>query len=469
MGPGSAAAKTTGAGSILNRTTTVSAGDISITASGSGTLVASQTVDLSFSTSGTVVELNVATGDTVKTGDVLAKLGESKTLEASLSAARLELLQAQKSLEELQKNASLSLATAYQNWITARASYEDDLTASQRTAYARCSQEVLTKYTVALERTSDQLETLRSRGAYGSDGWINAQYDYDTAFANYNYCASYTEDEKESAKSSLEVAKLTMQQAEEKYNTLKENSGIDPDELAQAEAAVETAQTAVDNAQEMLDGITLIAPIDGVVTSIAASQGQNVEPSTFITISDVSHPTINVSVDESDVDKFKVGNTAIITFDAVPDQTFTGKVTKVNPELTTSGFYQVMQGRVELDAEAIKTVQALPLGLNASVTIVSQEAKDVLVIPATALKQNKTGEYTVMLQGSDGQYTAQAVEVGLKNDDSAQIIAGLNAGDIISSGITVNETGSGTQDENEFNPMMGGGVPPDGGGMMGPP
>ena len=266
------------------------------------------------------------------------------------------------------------------------------------------------------------------------------------------------------------MAKLALDQAQDRYNTLKENSGIDPDELLTAEAAVDAAQTALADAQELLDGITLVAPIDGVVTALSASQGEIVDTAAFITISDVSHPTIEVSVDESDIAKFKVGETAIVVFDALPDLSFTGKVVQVNPALTAYGQYNVAQGLVELDADSLATVQELPLGLNVSVTIVSQEANDVLVVPATALKESPTGEYTVLVQTSDGQYSPQVVAVGLQNDDTAEITAGLNEGDVISLGITVSETGSGSEDEEQFDPMMGGmGVPPDGGGMMGPP
>jgi HlyD family secretion protein len=467
LGPGSASASGPGVGDILNRTTTVARDSVSITASGSGTLVASQTADLSFSTSGTVGELNVKIGDRVKTGDVLARLGETKTLEASLASAKLNLLEAQKALEGLQQNAGLALATAYQNWVTAQQAYNDELSASQRTAYARCGQDVTTKYTAALERAKQKLDDLGT-AARGSDAWINAQNDYDTAYANYTYCAAYTDAEKISAQSALEVAKLTLQQAEESYTTLKESSGIDPDARAEAEAAVKAAETAAADAQEMLDGITLIAPIDGVVTSLSASQGKRVDTATFITLSDVSRPTIQVSVDENDIDKFQVGKAALVTFDALPDQSFTGKVVQVNPQLTSSGQYNVAQGLIELDEGAAKMVQSLPLGLNVSVTIISQEVKDVLVVPAAALKESQAGEYTVMVQGSDGVFVPQVVEVGLKNEDAVEITAGLNEGDVVSTGITVSETGSST-DEEQFNPMLGGmGAPPDG-GMMGPP
>lgn len=469
IGPGSQAAQGAGTANILNRTVTVAKDSISITASGSGTLIASQTVDLSFSTGGTVVELNVKTGDRVEAGDVLARLGETKALEASLAAAKLDLLQAQKALDELHKDAGLTLATAYQEWVTAKETYEDELAASQRTAYARCGQQVLIKYNQALERATEKLDELREK-AYGSDEYIDAQYDYDTAFANYNYCASYTEDEKVSAQSALEVAKLTFEQAGEKYNTLKENAGIDPDALLEAEAVLDAAETALADAQQLLDGITLIAPIDGVVTALNGSVGKIVDTAAFITISDVSHPTIEVSVDESDIDKFLVGKSAVVVFDALPDLSFTGKVVQVDPVLTTYGQYQVAQGLVTLDEDAVATVQTLPLGLNVSVSIVSQEVNDVLVVPATALKQSLAGEYTVMVQAGDGQFNPRVVEVGLKNEDSAEIVTGLQEGDVISLGITVSETGSGSDDEEAFNPMMGGmGAPPDGGGMMSPP
>ena len=61
-----------------------------------------------------------------------------------------------------------------------------------------------------------------------------------------------------------------------------------------------------------------------------------------------------------------------VSFDALPDQTFRGKLAQVNPQVTTSGQYRVAKGLVELDAAAVKTISTLPLGLSASVTIVNR-------------------------------------------------------------------------------------------------
>lgn len=437
-------------------TTTVKRGDIVISASGSGTLVASQSMDLSFSTSGTVAELYVKVGDTVKTGDVLARLGSADSLEASVASAQLSLLQAQQTLTTLQKNASVSVAQAYQDWLTAKKTYETALTTSQRSTGARCSSDVNAKYTAALNRATERLNSIHAE-TQGSDVYIAAKNDYDTALANYNYCIAYTADEKTTAQSKLQVAKSALQQAEDKYNTLKAASGVDPNELALDEARVKQAETALAKAQEALAGITLTAPIDGKVIYLAATAGAMVGTDKFITIADVSHPTLTVSIDEADLDKFVVGNTATVSFDALPDLTFSGKVVQVDPQLTSSGQYRISKGTIELDANSAKTLASMPLGLNATVKIISGESKNTLLLAETALKSLGNGQYSVSLVSS-GQTTQQKVEVGLNDGTNAEIISGLKEGDVVSASGTPSKSGS-----SNTSVQFGGGPPPDGG------
>ena len=462
-GAGQAQAKSAPQALSGTQTTPVKRGDLTISASGSGTLTVLQSVDLSFSTGGTVTELNVKLGDTVKTGDVLASLGNAESLEANLAEKQVALLEAKTALKALQDNAGVSLAQAYQNWIDAQDTYNTALTTSQRTTGARCSSEVTARYTTALERATQKLKDLTEKDN-GSEAWTNAKNDYDTAQANYTYCVSYTSVEKTSAQSELEVAKNAMQQAEAKYNTLKDASGIDPNELALDEARAAEAEAQLSDAQDQLKGITITAPIDGKIVYLAASQGTIVEPSKFITISDVSRPALDISVDESDMNKLTVGSSATVIFDALPDSVFTGKVIQVNPQLTTSGQYKVVKGVIELDAGAVKTVQGLPLGLNATVTIISNEAKNVLLVPSAALKDQGNQTYSVMRKGSDGQLKMQPVQVGLNDGTSAEITSGLKEGDEVSTGTA--KTNSSSSDA--VNPFDAGGPPPDGGMMMPP-
>lgn len=468
LGPGSPRAKfaaMTQSGPVL-LTATVQRGDIQVSAVGSGTLEAGQEADLSFSTMGTVVELNVKLGDLVEEGQVLARLGNVEGLEANLASAQLKLLEARKSLKDLQQNAGVALAQAYQDWVAAQQTYSDVVTAMQRTDYARCSQAVTTRYALALEKAQEKLASINAESA-GSEAWIDAKNDLDTAQANYSYCTAHSEEEKITAQSNAEVARVAMQQAEEKYATLKEASGIDPDALSLAEAAVQEAEAQLADAQQELGGITLAAPFAGKVIFIASQAGTMVDTSTYITIADLSHPKLTVSIDESDMDKFAVGIRAEIVFDALPGLTLSGTVVEVNPSMVSSGFYSVIQGVVELEETAVNTVEYLPLGLNATVTIISQEAKDVLLAPMTALKSMGEQGYAVMKVGSDGAEVQQPVTVGLVDGSNAEILTGLAEGDLINSGVSA--LASDPSSEFPGGMMMPGGGFPDGGMPAGGP
>ncbi len=452
---------------MVNFTIPVERGDISLSASGSGTLVASKEVDLSFSTGGAVAELNVKVGDMVAAGDSLARLGNALDLEANLASARLQLLQAQQALQDLQKGADVHLAEAYQALVMAQQAYTDAEAASQRMAYGRCSQEVRTRYTETLEHAQQKLDELTQKD-YGSDRWIYAKQDYDTALANFNYCAAYTDEEKAKAQAELTLASAALKQAEETYATLKQASGVDPDEFTLAEAKVAEAEKVLAGAEEDLEGIVLTAPIDGKVIYIAAGQGEVVGTEVFITIADVSRPMVQLSVDETDLDKLVIGTAVRVTFDALEDQTFNGMVVQVDPQMTASGPYRVATGLVELDEEAGRTIQNLPLGLSASVTLILQEAKDVLLVPVSALQKTGDGEYAVAVTGSDGQVTMRTVQIGLQNDAYAEILSGLEEGQMINAGLKVGSSGTVSDSGDEMMFPMDGGMPMPGGGGMPP-
>ena len=413
------------------RTAVVERGDLVLTASGSGTLVTNLAVNMSFSTGGKVAELNVKLGDTVKAGDVLARLEKAEDLEANLASAQVNLLQAQQALAALQKKAGATLAKAYQDLVKAQAAYDNAFALSQKMDFTRCGADVLHKYRTALQESSQTLYVLYETDPYAAATTI-ARYDYDSALANYLYCISYTDTEKTSAQSKLEVAQATLQEAQDQYGTLKAASGVDPDTLSMNETRVETAQTQVTKAQEALDGITLTAAMDGKITYLAATAGALVDTSTFLTISDVSHPVVTVSLDETDMDKLVEGNSAQVTFTALPGQTFTGQVSLANPEMISFGPFRAASGQITLDDEAANTLKNMPLGLSAAITITGKEAKNVLLIPAAALKQLNNGDYVVKVVNTAGLTTQQVVSVGLQDDSYVEITGGLAEGAAIS-------------------------------------
>jgi multidrug efflux pump subunit AcrA (membrane-fusion protein) len=415
-------------------TSTAKIGDIQIMGSGSGVLIAWDSEDLHFSTSGTVTELNVSVGDTVAAGDVLARIDQNDQLEANVAQAELEVLQAEQALDDLYATAGLSLAQSYQDYLTAQFAYEDAQAAQLKTQSARCSKQVNTQYAAALERAEDKLESL-GECTDGSSACADARNNYDTALANYNYCIAYTDDEKLEADANLQIAQVTLKQAETTYNTLKAAAGVDPDELKLAEAALKAAQLKLDAAQETLDGIILVAPTDGTVISIAAGVGERVATDTFISISNLDVPHVQIYLDEADQAYMQVGNPVDVVFDALPSTTFTGTVVQVNPELVEQGPTQLVIGYATLDVEPGSAVHSLPLEANAAMDVISQETAGAVLVPVEALHDLGDGSYSVFVVGDDGELKLRIVQVGLMDISNAEILSGLEAGEVVSTGI----------------------------------
>jgi HlyD family secretion protein len=451
LGPGSAANQSTTQTGPTYHTTTVKQGDLRISTSGTGTLVATNSVDLSFSTNGTVTVLKVQPGDQVKKGDVLASLGNTGSLQATIANDQLAYLQAQQALDNLNQNASVALATAYKDWVTAKDNYNSAVNTNTRIGLPRCTKAVATQLNQLVTNAKANLDRLSKSGT-GSPEWIAAVSQYENAVGNYNFCMAYTEQDKTDAQAAVDVAKVTMQQAEEKYNTLNAHNGIDPQEIALVQAKIDQAKAQVDKDQLDLAGTTLVAPMDGTVTYVAAKVGSMVSSNSssisntsssssttstatpFITISDLSQPAVSVSIDETDMDKFVVGNQANVTFDALPDMVFTGVVSQVDPQTTSSGQYRVVTGLIKLDPASIQKVQELPLGLSASADIISKEARNTLLVPLDGVRDIGNGQYAVFVVGKDGKLNLRIVQVGLKDSAQAQILSGLNVGEVVTTG-----------------------------------
>jgi HlyD family secretion protein len=436
FGPGNASKTASAQSTSTNYTTTVQRGDLRISTTGTGKLVAYQSADLNFSTGGTIQKLDVKLGDTVKAGQELATLGSSDTLQANLASAQLQLLQDQQDLANLQDTSAstLNLAQAYSDYVTAQQSYQDANTKYERMAYARCSEATNKKNKQKLDMAQEQLDKLKTQ-EYDAAKLSAAQTNYQAALDTYNYCISYTADEKTNAKASLDIAQAKMKQAEDTYNTLKAASGIDPDKLALAEAKITTAEAQVAQAKEDLAGITLYAPFDGKVTALSAVQGTVVGTSAIMTISDISVPLLTVGVNESNANTLVAGTPVEVTFDALPDQVFKGQISKASPQLTQFGEFQGASGWAELTKDAAPILAKYPLGLNASVTIITKEATNALLVPITALRDLGDNQYAVFVKQPNGSLRLTVVQVGIKDTTYAQITSGLKDGDVVSTGI----------------------------------
>jgi multidrug efflux pump subunit AcrA (membrane-fusion protein) len=230
----------------------------------------------------------------------------------------------------------------------------------------------------------------------------------------------------------IALAEANLALAEAKYATLE--IGPDPAEIALAEANLTNAQAKLALAREDRAVIDLLASFDGTIMSIGASVGEAVGTGAIITLADLKQPFLEVYLDEADLDKVAVGFEVEVVFDSLPDDMFTGQVTEVSPSLQTVSNVDAVLAWVQLDADSFSKPQSLPVGSNASVDVIGGRTQNAVLVPVEAVREIGPDEYAVFVM-EDGEPRLRIVTIGLMDYTSAEIISGLDAGEVVTTGV----------------------------------
>lgn len=438
-------------------------GTLTISAIGTGTLQPANQVQLGFggNTSGKLVTLNVKVGDHVKKGDLLAEIDNSQ--------AKINYQQAQQSYLSL--TSAAAIAQAQQALTTAQATLSTDtnsliyiispdqyywqqqVAAAQRalaaakaaggTSPTTAQQQAINDAQAKLKYYQDSLTGAHDRWlkTYVPTHFTSIARTIDPKTRKMNVTkqvATPTDAAIAAAQAAVVVDQSSVQEAQWYLDALN-GKDVPVTATGSSLASLETAKLNVQSAKAALDETQILAPTDGTIMSESANVGDNVSSSAIITMGDLSTLYVETSMDESDYQAFQVGNAAQVTFNALPNQVFEGKVTEVDPALTTSNGTSVVTGMVELSPTKAK----LLMGMTASVTVIAGQAQDAVLVPVSALHQQADGSYTVNVQ-QNGKFVSVPVQVGLQDLVNAQITSGLNAGDVVGTASTGTTTGTTT-------------------------
>ena len=302
--------------------------------------------NLSFQARGTVEEINVKIGDRVSAGDVLARLTNASQAEAQLTAANLELLDAQFALDTLIRTGDANLAQAWAAFMSAQ----------KARAEAEREWEALNLETIDdnIEDAKADVEDLKADLEDAQDEFDkyadldkdntkrkDAEDDLEKAQEDYNEAVRDLEEltrESDAVRASLDAALAN--EAEAKYQWELSTEGPNKDQLTFAEARLNNAKAQVAAAEDALSNYILIAPFDGVVVDVAVSVGEQVgAESRAVSIADTSAWVIETSdITELEVVDLSVGQRAEFTADALPDVTMDGVITAISQSsFTQSG------------------------------------------------------------------------------------------------------------------------------------
>jgi HlyD family secretion protein len=278
------------------------------------------------------------------------------------------------------------------------------------------------QYQAAVERAAAAVASSRSQAATAQPTLVQARRNYDRLLALKKANPTLVSDEQvEQLKTQVEVAEAQLSSA---------RNGI-----AQAQASLRDASSA-------LSKTTIVAPMSGRVTRLSVENGEtaimgtlNKDAATLLTISDMGVLETKVKVDETDVSRIEIGDSAVIQIDAFPDTTFVGRVTKIsNSSVKNVASQSGMSGSSDQAIDYEVTIQLLNSppatrpDFSATAKIITDTRKNVLSVPIIALTVR---EDEPIAKGDSGALTlgrtrTPAKEVGKHDTEGVFVIAADN-------------------------------------------
>ena len=219
-----------------------------------------------------------------------------------------------------------------------------------------------------------------------------------------------------------------------------------------AKAAVMQAEANYSRVKKNLSYSYIYSPIDGVVLYRAVEEGQTVAssfstPTLFTIAQDLKKMEVIADVDEADIGQVQEGQDVTFTVDAYPDDTFSGVVSQVRLQATTTSNVVTYEVVIDAPNEDLK----LKPGLTANITIITSAARDVLLVPVKALTfkpdlpeppapdsadadrmpaRIPDGADKVYVKDTHGLHPIQ-VKTGLTNGIKTEITEGLSVNDTV--------------------------------------
>ncbi|MGI6657167.1 MAG: efflux RND transporter periplasmic adaptor subunit [Desulfobulbus sp.] len=219
-------------------------------------------------------------------------------------------------------------------------------------------------------------------------------------------------------------------------------------ETVQVQAQIRQTELALDTDELNLSYTRITAPLDGVVVAVIVDEGQTVNANqttpTIAQVADLRAMENSIEISEGDIGAVKVGMPVSFTILSLPDTPFQGRITSLDPGLTTlsDGKYGTGQspstGSTNLVSEAVyfygkarvdNPDGLLRIGMTTENTITVAEARDVLMTPLTALSTGEDGKKTVRVLVEEGEVEERVVTTGLSDGVRVEIRSGLDEGE----------------------------------------
>ena len=302
-----------------------------------GRLEPARDAEIAFTASGVISDVLVQEGDAVEKGQSLIRLGDQN--DTKYAAAQLELVSAQKALNDLIHTAGTDLAQAVIDLKDAQEEYDkaDDYL-----------------HRLQNDKKVPQVDTRH----YLVQTWKGYEYRTKTKY----FKGPAPEDWIIEAKNDLALKKAKLDEAQRAYDRLK--NGADAEQLPVLEARLDAAKAG-------LAALEVIAPFDGVVADMNAKLGSSISAGErAVTVADFSQWLVKTTdLTEIDVVNLKKGQPVTVALDALPDAKLKGEILSIGQN------YSENQGDIVYEVTILltDTHPAMRWGMTASVSFGNED------------------------------------------------------------------------------------------------
>jgi len=213
----------------------------------------------------------------------------------------------------------------------------------------------------------------------------------------------------------------------DRYRPLLAAGSVALNDLERMESAARQSAAAAALARKRLSDTRLLSPISGVVASRAVEPGETVgSGQSAFTLVDLDVVKVRVGVPEADVDMLRNGQPATVRLPALPESTFTGRVSSVGVSADpTTRTYAV-------EISVPNAGHRLKAGMVAEATVEASRPTTAITVPATAVVRDAAGATLLyLLDRSASRVHGRRVTLGTTRGETVEIASGLAAGDLV--------------------------------------
>ncbi len=475
--------------SAIGRTTKVGRGDVTIKVTETGTLEPVSQVDVKSRVAGRLQRIFVKEGQPIRAGDPIAIVDPTEVtrqvegVKAQLAASQASLAQAEQNYHLSVQQTRLAISRATVALRQAESGYKDaEIGLAQarsqykQTAAPNRSQDISSaQFAVARSEAqlADTKRTLTRQQSLVDKGFV-AQSAADSAGVQVTFAEKDLQTQRErlallkegprrediatskigieAARSRLVGQQAAVDAARVALETERANAalaGLRLRDVDRSRADVRQIENQLAQQSVQLSETRIVAPISGEITGKYQEEGELIASATagfaqgaaVVSIADLSKMQVRVNINEVDVARVKVGQPVEISVDSVPGKRYVGRVSAIAAAAIgkslkrdaasagqTSGTGGVVRFEVKVTVDNVD--RRLRPGMTAVVDIILERHKNVLTLPAEAIKPNDSVSLVAGV-GKDRKTGDRKITTGLKNDAEVEITTGVSEGDTV--------------------------------------